>query len=321
MTSQLLSGNLVWLWALLGGWGVFAAFYAVSFRRTAHDATASVPARDRIPAGPGASLAYRLAARQGKSDQHNALAQQLQAANWYWAPGEATPPDRAAPFHSVRGYRATCAYQALVYGVLGLLLSSGLLAALTLLNPEATFNPAWLWLAPPVVGLMGFVGYTGPSGQLTKAVQLRQHRLTVELAFRLPELAALVSTGRSTIQALRLLTARPGGPFTTEMARLLRVYDATMSLDTAIQAVVAYNRFPPLSEFLQQVLLVEQRGGVLGPVLQVQAEGAQAVLQRRLMEQGLRNAGQMEMPVVVGSLMTVMGLVGGPALWMLLTYL
>jgi hypothetical protein len=53
----------------------------------------------------------------------------------------------------------------------------------------------------------------------------------------------------------------------------------------------------------------------------VQAEAAQKRLKRHLIEQGQANAQQMQLPVVSGSSVIVLGLVAGPALWMMVNYL
>lgn len=300
--------DLFWLWPLLGGLGVFVIVYTLAKPR--FSGGGPVSERDQIrEAGLGANVAYRVAVEY--EDQTGKIERLLKAANWFWAPGELDPPDPAAPFYTARGYRAACVYQALFYGVGGLLCGS-VLAYLTDLP---------LLVALGIAGLAALVGYTGPGAQLRAAVQARQHRMTVEMAFRLPELAAIVSTGRSLTQALRELLSRPGGPFMTEIARLLRVYDVTTSFESSVAAVINHNHFAPLTEFLQQLQLVESRGGSLAPALHVQAQAAQQRLRRRLIEQGLKNANQMQTPVVAGNILVTLGLVAGPALWMLFTYL
>jgi len=298
--------TLTWTWALVGGLGVLFLVYALAFptRRLPRRA---IPDRDRYA---GAGWAYGLA-QNTKPDKMQRVERLLKAANWFWAPGDVQPPRPNVPFYSARGCYATALYRALALGAVGLIGGAGLAFGAGL--------P--LWAAPGIGLLLGYVGYLGPFGQLEAAVKERQYRMQIEMAFRLPELAAIVSSGKSILQALRTLTERPGGPLATELARLLRLYDATTSLETAANAVVEHNRFPPLTEFLRQILMVELRGGTIAPTLNVQAETAQANLQRRLLEQGLANAGAMEMPVLVTSLLVMMGLIAGPAIWYLMQYL
>jgi hypothetical protein len=310
MSALITATQLAVLWPLLGGMGVFLAVYAIASRQPRLKRAVSVYDEIRRT-GPGVGLAYGLAAEREAGGKGAQIEQWLRAANWFWAPGEMSPPVEGAPFYSVRGFYAASIYEALLYGIVGFLMGLGLAFGLQL--------P--VLFAPVVAALTAYVGFTGPEGRLRQAVQARQYRMMVELAFRLPELAVIVSTGKSITTAMRTLVARPGGPFTTEMARFLRIYDATTSLEVAAQGVIAHNRFRPLSEFFQQVMLVEERGGSIGPALQVQAEEAQATLYRQLLEQGLENARSMELPVVAGSALTVVALVGGPALWLLLVYL
>ncbi len=305
---NLMAQDLSWVWAVLGGLGVFLIVYGIA--RPKISSGGPVSERDQIrEAGLLANLAYQ--ASVGYDDHTGNIERQLQAANWFWAPGELAPPDSEAPYYTVSGYRAACIYQALFYGIIGFL--AGTLITYLVEIP--------FFLVLPAAGLLALVGYTGPATQLQTAVKQRQQRMTVELAFRLPELAAVVSTGRSLTQALRVLTERPGGPFITEIARLLRTYDVTTSFEAAVAAVIAHNHFAPLTEFLQQLKLVAARGGSLAPTLQVQATAAQQRLKRHLIEQGLENAEQMQLPVVAGSMLIVLGLVAGPALWMMVRYL
>ncbi len=296
--------------AALGGLGIALIFYALATPQAVIRHAQTVAQEDRIRGnewltGP----AYALAARWSRKD--DSIERQLRAANWFWAPGEPTSPDSHAPFHTVPGYRAAVLYSAMAYGAGGLIGGTPLTLAADLPIGIA------LGLALLATGL----GYTAPGSRLAAAVRERQHRLVIEMAFRLPELAAIVSTGKSLPQACRTLIERPGGPFITELARLLRIYDTTMSLALAVEAVIAHNHFPPLTEFFRQMLLVEQQGGAVGPALQIQAEAAQNTLQRRLLEQGLQNTGVMELPVVAGSMVVTMILIGGPAVYLLLTYL
>jgi Flp pilus assembly protein TadB len=303
---------LRWLWPLLAGLGVLAALAAVLAPTSPRKPRRPPPHRDRIPGRPGASLAYGLAGRLRHAPARiSEIEQRLRAANWFWAPGEPSPPDAAAPFTSARGFRAAQVWYALAGAVGGFLL--GALLALATTSTPLT--------ALALAGVGGALGYGQPGKRLRRAVRVRHHRMLVEMAFRLPELAALVSTGRSTLKALELLTARPGGPFTTEMVRLLRRYRVNRALPDALRAVIRHNRFPPLSEFLRQVLLVEQQGGSLAPALHVQAAAAQDKLRRHLLERGQRNTGMMRMPVQLSTVVVIMLLIAAPTLSYVLTYL
>ena len=295
--------------ALLGGIGLFVTFGAIAL--WPRPPRLQIAQRDRFQgAGVGAGLAYRLArGREGQAT--HAIERQLKAANWYWGPGETQAPNPEAPFHTVGGYQAACVYQALVYGAGALVVLSVLVVA-----TELPFL-----LAPGLAALLACVGYLTPKDHLTAAARRRQQRMTMEMAFRLPELAASVATGRSIIQALRELTRRPGGPFATEMVRLLRTYDLTQSIEAAVQVVVQHNHFEPLTEMLRQILFVEQQGGAISPALHVLATAAQERLQQRLVAQGQANKRDMGLPVVGGSTVVMLLLIAGPMIWVIVNAL
>ena len=235
----------------------------------------------------------------------------LKQADWYWAPGELSPPTPSAPFWNLETLWGSKIAYALMAGALGFLV---------------LLVPALFLGLPPFVALFGaFIGalqgWILPDSKLKAVVKKRQHELTIEMAFRIPELAAYVSTGRSLIRAFRYLAGRPGGPFLAEIRRALAVYDATTSLPSAIQQMIDRNRMRALTEFGQQVLMVEKEGGSIGPALDVLSRSAQRTLKRRLEEQAADNAGAMGLPVSGGAMLVVFLLVGGPALYIVLSSL
>jgi hypothetical protein len=235
----------------------------------------------------------------------------LQQADWYWAPGELNPPTPAAPFWNLETLWGTKAVSALAGGALGF--------ALLLVPSLALGLPSFGAFFGAFIGALQ--GWIAPDGKLRAAVKKRQHGITVEMAYRIPELAAYVSTGQSIARAFRYLAGRPGGPFVAEIRRLLAVYDATSSLSTALERVIERNRMRALTEFGQQIMMVEQKGGSIGPALNVLSQAAQRNLKRRLEEQAADNAAQMGLPVSGGSMLVVFLLVGGPALYIVLSSL
>jgi hypothetical protein len=235
----------------------------------------------------------------------------LKQADWYWAPGELSPPTPSAPFWNLETLWGSKITYALMVGAMGFVTLLMLALALRL--------PPYLALFGAFIGALQ--GWILPDSKLKAAVKKRQHELTIEMAFRIPELAAYVSTGRSLIRAFRYLAGRPGGPFLAEIRRALAVYDATTSLPIAIQQMIDRNRMRALTEFGQQVLMVEKEGGSIGPALDVLSRSAQRTLKRRLDEQAADNAGAMGLPVSGGAMLVVFLLVGGPALYIVLSSL
>jgi pilus assembly protein TadC len=238
----------------------------------------------------------------------------LQQADWYWAPGELSPPTPAAPFWNLETLWGTKVVSALAGGALGFVV---------LLVPSLALGLPSSFIVAPLFGAFigALQGWIAPDGKLKAAVKKRQHGITVEMAFRLSELAAYVSTGKSIARAFRYLAGRPGGPFVAEIRRLLAVYDATSSLPGALERLIERNRMRALTEFGQQIMMVEQKGGSIGPALNVLSQAAQRNLKQRLEEQAADNAAQMGLPVSGGSMLVVFLLVGGPALYIVLSSL
>ncbi len=234
--------------------------------------------------------------------------QLLKQANWYWAPGELSPPTPSAPFWNLETLWGTKIVYALVGAIIGGLSMAWVFAL--------AGKPVYLALPTFFVG--GLLGWVMPDMQLEGAVEKRQHLLTVEMGYRIPELAAYVRAGNSLVRAFRHLAARPGGPFTAEIRRVLAVYDATTSLPVALEQMIEHNQMRAVSEFGQQVLMVEKEGGSIGPALDVLTGSAQDQLRCRLEEQAEANAGAMGLPVSAGVSLTIFLLVGSPALYIVL---
>jgi len=237
--------------------------------------------------------------------------QMLKQADWHWAPGELNAPTPSAPFWNLETLWGSKIVAALVGGTVGFLV---------LLVPSLAMGlPPWGAFFGAFIGALQ--GWISPDSKLRAAVKKRQHELTIEMAYRIPVLAAYVSTGRSLTRAFRYLAGRPGGPFVAEVRRLLAVYDATTSLSAAIEGLMARNRMRALTEFGQQILMVEKEGGSIGPALDVLSRAAQRTLKRRLDKQAADNAAQMGLPVSGGAMLVVFLLVGGPALYIVLSSL
>jgi len=237
--------------------------------------------------------------------------QLLKQADWYWAPGELSPPTPSAPFWNVETIWGTKVCDCLVGAVIGGLAMFWLVAL--------AGKPIYLALPSLFVG--GLLGWVMPDIQLEGAVEKRQHLLTVEMGYRIPELAAYVRSGNSITRAFRHLADRPGGPFVAEIRRVLAVYDATTSLSVALEQMIERNQMRAVNEFAQQVLMVEKEGGSIGPALNVLAESAQDNLRCRLEEQAEANAGAMTLPVNAGVSLAIFLLVGSPALYIVLSNL
>ena len=239
--------------------------------------------------------------------------QQLKQANWYWDMNEVSPPNPRAPFWNLStlwGNKAL--YAILIGGAMG--------AALSLVAMVIGIPPILGGAAGALLG--GLTGWASPDDRLKRAVAGRQYHMIIEMGFRVPELAAMVTSGRSLRAAMSDLARRSGGgPFVTEVRRIMKFYDINADWRPGLNETIERNRFQPLSEFCRQVLMVTSRGGSIGPALVVLGQSAQEALRRRLEAQGLANARAMVLPVSLGGTGAIFLLIAGPVLWLVLTSL
>lgn len=235
----------------------------------------------------------------------------LRQADWYWGPGEATPPNPNAPFWNLETMWGAKVFRGGLFA-LGGVVFAGALAALAHLSP-----------ALGLVGLLaGLVGFFDPDQEVATAAEKRRRQIVLEMGYKVPELRVYVRSGRTFVSALRYLTSRPGGPFVKELYRALQVYDITADLGRGLKAVMEHNRLcEPLVNFCADLLAVLAEGGELGPVLEAHAETAQHEQRRLLRQQGQDNTQAMGYVVSATTLIVIFLLVGGPALWTVVTNL
>jgi hypothetical protein len=237
----------------------------------------------------------------------------LKQADWYWAPGEPAPPSVHAPFWNLETLWASKVLHAVLFGLGGLVVG-GVLALVY----------RWSPVVPLAAGLgLALVGFMDPDSELAEAAEKRRRQIVLEMGYKVPELRVYVRSGRTFVAALRYLTNRPGGPFVRELYRALRVYDvAGGDLERGLRAVMEHNALcEPLVNLCGDLLAVLAEGGELGVVLEAHTDTAQHEQRRQLRQQGQDNTQQMTLVVAGTTLVVIMVLVGGPALWQVLTAL
>ncbi|MBN1955665.1 MAG: type II secretion system F family protein [Anaerolineae bacterium] len=237
--------------------------------------------------------------------------QLLKQADWYWAPGEAAPPTAEAPFWNLETMWARKLLHAGLFGLAGLVLA-GAAAAIFHWNP-----------ALALLGLLaGLFGFFDPDSEVAGAAETRRRQIILEMGYKVPELRVYVRSGKTFVAAMRYLTSRPGGPFVRELHRALSVYDITADLARGLQMVVERNRMcEPLANLCGDLLAVLSEGGEVGTVLEAHADTAQHEQRRLLRQQGQDNTQQMTYLVSGTTLVVIFVLVGGPALWTVVTSL
>lgn len=237
--------------------------------------------------------------------------QLLQQADWYWAPGETSPASQTAPFWNLETIWAAKVVRGGLFAVGGLLLAEG--ACLVM-----RFSP--------LVGLagllLGLVGFFDADREVAEAAEKRRRQIVLEMGYKVSELRVYVRSGRTFVSALRYLTSRPGGPFVRELHRALQVYDITADLSRGLKVVAERNRrCQPLVNLCGDLLAVLAEGGEVGAVLEAHADAAQHEQRRQLRQQGQDNTQQMVYLVSATTLVVIFALIGGPALWTVITSL
>ncbi|HEC34915.1 MAG TPA: hypothetical protein ENI39_00080, partial [Anaerolineae bacterium] len=235
----------------------------------------------------------------------------LKQADWYWGPGEAAPPNPKAPFWNLETLWAAKLLHAVLFTLGGLVLA-GAAAAVFRWGP-----------ATALVGLLaGVFGFLDPDSELAEAAEKRRRQIVLEMGYKVPELRVYVRSGRTFVSAVRYLTSRPGGPFVRELHRVLTVYDITADLERGLKAVMEHNSLcEPLLNLCGDLMAVLAEGGELGTVLEAHTETAQHEQRRLLRQQGQDNTQQMSYVVSATTLVVIFLLIGGPALWTVMTNL
>jgi hypothetical protein len=238
---------------------------------------------------------------------HARYIEQLKMANWYWAPGEATPPTPSAKFWNVETLWASKILYAGLFGLVALI-GMGLFAIIF----------QWPFAVPLVIGaIAGVVGFFDPDRELAEAADERRKQIVLEMG-KVPEMRSYVLSGRSILFVLRHLIDRPGGPFVQELHRVLAVYSLTTDVGRGFEAVIDYCRpCQPLVNLCADLLALHQEGGDLGKVLNTHADTAQHEQARLLRQQGQDNTQQMMYVVAATTLIVIFILVGAPAMWIL----
>lgn len=233
----------------------------------------------------------------------------LKMANWYWAPGEATPPTPTARFWNIETIWAAKILYAGMFGLVGLI-GAGVFALIF----------QWPFVVPVIAaGVAGAVGFSDPDRELAEAADKRRRQIILEMGTKVPEMRAYVLSGLAILDTLRHMTKRPGGPFIQELYRVRAVYSLTTDLARGYEAVLEYCKgCQPLVNLMVDLAAQHREGGDLGKILDTHADTAQHEQARLLRQQGQDNTQQMMYVVAATTLIVIFLLVGSPALWILM---
>jgi hypothetical protein len=246
--------------------------------------------------------------RTWRGGLHAGYLQQLKMANWYWAPGEASPPTPTAPFWNIETMWASKVLYAGLFGLVALI-GTGIFGLIF----------GWPFVVSLAIAVIAaVVGFFDTDRELAEAAEERRRQIILEMGTKVPEMRTYILAGRSILFILRDLTERPGGPFVQELRRILDVYSLTTSVERGFEAVIDHCRpCQPLLNLCVDLLALHKEGGDLGKVLNTHADTAQHEQARLLRQQGQDNTQQMMYVVAATTLIVIFILVGAPAMWIL----
>lgn len=254
--------------------------------------------------------------RANKNDSANQkYLKLLKQADWYWAPGEASPPSRKAPFWNLETLWGEKYIRGVVYGATAF----GIVAFVGMIYGPLFFGTTILTglIAAVVLGaIVALVGYADPDGAVAGAAETRQRELGLEMGFRIAELRSDVLAGYTIQRALRNMAQKPGGPFVEELRRVVAVLNTTKDETMAMDAFMERNSGSEIvQEFANQIKMVTREGGEIAPALNVLTEAAQNRLRQQITMQGRKNLQEMGRPVGVVSLLVTFMLIIIPVVY------
>ncbi|MDO5633909.1 MAG: type II secretion system F family protein [Micrococcus sp.] len=200
--------------------------------------------------------------------------------------------DAAGSTLTISDYRA----QQVMLAVAGAVVS--VVAAVALVN-AGTVNP---FFAAVLVMLLTSLSALARDSLLTSSVKARRRRMLTEFP-SIAELFALsISAGESTTGALERIATMARGDLAFEFTRTLREMRAGASLAHALRDCSQRIQLPPVTRFVDGVLVAIERGTPLADVVRAQAQDVREMSKRELMESAGRKEIQMMFPLVFGIL-------------------
>lgn len=133
---------------------------------------------------------------------------------------------------------------------------------------------------------------------LTRAATRRQQRVLAEFPAVAELLALAVTAGEGTAQALDRVARSTGGELSDELETCLAQARTGASLPQALLGLAERTASPPITRFVDGLVVAIQRGTPLGEVLRAQAQDARVAARQALVEEGGRREILMMVPVV-----------------------
>lgn len=133
---------------------------------------------------------------------------------------------------------------------------------------------------------------------LSRDARRRQQRVLAEFPAVAELLALAVTAGEGTAQALERVARSSSGDLSVELEVSLAQARTGSSLPEALQGLAERTASPPITRFVDGLIVAIQRGTPLGAVLRAQAQDARVAARQSLIEEGGRREILMMVPVV-----------------------
>lgn len=184
---------------------------------------------------------------------------------------------------------------------LGCAAGGALLAAGT--NAVAFFSGSFYGLLALIsILVLTVLGFALRDNLLSAQVRRRQSRMLSEFPTIAEMIALAVSAGESAPGAFERVSRVSRGELNSELRKVLAQIRSGTSFTQALKQMSARVQSPPISRFLEGIIVAMERGTPLADVMHAQAQDVRDLGKRELMETAGRKELSMLVPVVFGIL-------------------
>lgn len=149
-----------------------------------------------------------------------------------------------------------------------------------------------------LIGCAGLLGVIARDQLLTQRAKARQRRILQEFPAIAELLALAVTAGEGTTQALARISRISQGEMAEELEYSLGLARSGTPGHDALQGLADRLQCPPLTRFIDGLIVAMQRGTPLGEVLRAQAQDVRESARQELIEAGGKREIGMMIPIV-----------------------
>lgn len=150
--------------------------------------------------------------------------------------------------------------------------------------------------------VLAVLGFALRDNLLTGQIRRRQRRMLSEFPTVAEMIALAVSAGESAPGAFERVSRVSRGELNVELTRVLHDTQAGHGFSQALKAMSLRVQSPPISRFLEGIIVAMERGTPLADVMRAQAQDVRDLSKRDLMETAGKKEISMLVPLVFGVL-------------------